>query len=159
MFVSPTLGLMTIEKVADEIVKFIELEPDRSYRLVIGTDSEGHSKEADFVSAIVIHCVGSGGRYFWRRSHSDKRLTLRDRIYQEAMSSINLCQEFLEVFKKKLNGNAPKNFEVELHVDIGENGETRSMIREIVGMVRAYGLNVRTKPESYAASSIADRHT
>jgi predicted RNase H-related nuclease YkuK (DUF458 family) len=159
MFVSPTLGLLDINRVAEEIIKFIEQEPDRFYRLVIGTDSEGRIKEADFVSAIVIHCVGSGGRYFWRRSHSEKRLTLRERMYQEAMNSIELCQEFLEVFKTKLKGKMPKKFEIELHIDIGENGETRSMIKEIVGMVRAYGLSVRTKPESYAASSVADRHT
>ena len=32
------------------------------------------------------------------------------------------------------------------------------MIQEITGMIRANNFEVKTKPESYAASSVADRH-
>lgn len=48
---------------------------------------------------------------------------------------------------------------MEIHVDVGENGPTRQMIAEIVGMVVAHGFTVRTKPDAYAASKVADRHT
>jgi len=47
---------------------------------------------------------------------------------------------------------------LEIHVDIGPNGETRSMINEIVGMIRANGFKVATKPSSWGASHVADRH-
>jgi hypothetical protein len=43
-------------------------------------------------------------------------------------------------------------------VDIGEKGRTKTMIQEVVAMVRASNFEVRVKPESYAASSIADRY-
>jgi predicted RNase H-related nuclease YkuK (DUF458 family) len=43
-------------------------------------------------------------------------------------------------------------------VDIGENGETKSMINEVMGMVRAHNFESRIKPDSYAASKVADRH-
>ena len=49
-------------------------------------------------------------------------------------------------------------FDFEIHVDIGENGETKSMMQEVLGMIRAYNFEARTKPESYAASKVADRH-
>jgi len=32
------------------------------------------------------------------------------------------------------------------------------MMQEVIGMVRAYNFEARTKPESYAASKVADRH-
>jgi predicted RNase H-related nuclease YkuK (DUF458 family) len=31
-------------------------------------------------------------------------------------------------------------------------------MQEVLGMVRAYNFEARVKPESYAASSVADRH-
>ena len=50
------------------------------------------------------------------------------------------------------------DFDFEIHADIGEKGETRTMIQEVVGMIRANNFEARTKPESYAASNVADRH-
>ena len=50
-------------------------EPARKYSITIGTDSEllaGH--KADFVTAIVVHRVGNGGRYFWRRIEDGKKV-------------------------------------------------------------------------------------
>jgi len=49
-------------------LEFIEEKPDYQYRLVVGTDSQpknGHG--VDFVTAIVVHRVGYGGIYFWKR--------------------------------------------------------------------------------------------
>ena len=43
-------------------------------------------------------------------------------------------------------------------MDVGMNGPTKDLIREISGFVRAYGFIVCIKPESYAASSVADRY-
>ena len=49
-------------------------------------------------------------------------------------------------------------FDLEIHVDVGTNGETRTMIQELVGIIRANHFEAKTKPESYAASKVADRH-
>ncbi|OGY56735.1 MAG: hypothetical protein A2Y84_01455 [Candidatus Colwellbacteria bacterium RBG_13_48_8] len=58
-----------------------------------------------------------------------------------------------------LRALGPIDFDLEIHVDVGEKGETKQMIQELVGMIRANNFEARTKPESYAASSVADRHT
>lgn len=123
--------------------------------MVIGSDSLlKYDKSADFVTAIVVHRVGNGGRYFWRHAELKPFYTLRDRIIKEVLLSLEMAEEILRELK---DAQAP-NFDFEIHADIGENGETKVMIQEVVGMIRAHNFEARTKPESYAASNVADRH-
>ena len=68
-----------------------------------------------------------------------------------------IAQEFLPSLNKKLNGN--HNYELEIHIDVGRVGETRDMIKEVVGMVTGNGFTAKTKPDSYGASKVADKHT
>jgi len=145
----------TPEEVALAIQSFMEIDPERKYSITIGTDSELYGKtSADFVTAIVVHRVGNGARYFWRRERIDNFYTIRDRILQEVMISLDTAK--LTISKMK-NLDTP-DFSFEIHVDVGENGETKKMIQELVGMIRANDFEAKTKPESYAASSVADRH-
>lgn len=147
---------LTIKEVVQELVNFMAENPSRKYKITIGTDSQYlEDKTADFVNAIVIHRIGNGGRYFWKRARLGKFYTLRDRIIEEALSSINVATKVLEALK---HFDTPP-FGFEIHVDVGENGETKTTINEVVGMVRANNFEVRTKPFSYAASNVADRHT
>jgi len=110
--------------------------------------------QADFVTAIVVHRVGNGGRYFWRRLEFGTFHTLRDRIIKEVMLSLEIAQEVLAELKRMKN----ISFDFEVHADVGENGETKAMIQEVVGMIRAYNFEPKTKPGSYAATNVADRH-
>lgn len=154
-FNSPTYGKLTLDQVRKRIVAYMGEDPQSEYRLVIGTDSQPkESSGADFVTAIVVHRIGWGGIYFWRRTVIDKPLVMRSRIYQEATLSLETAEELLEVYKK--NGIA--KYDVEIHVDIGAIGPTREMIAEVVGMVRGSGYAVKTKPDAYGASKVADRH-
>jgi len=143
------------EDVVAEIIRFMKADEQRRYKIVIGTDSEKYDGGmANFVTAVVVHRVGNGGRYFWRRVGLTKIHNLHDRIIQEVLLSIDVAREILMYLK---TFEAP-TFAFEIHADIGENGETKSMIQEVVGMIRAYNFEARTKPESYAASKVADRH-
>ena len=155
-FYSPTFGKIKFKNIKDKILKFIEDSPEEKYRLVIGTDSQPkNGKGTDFVTAIIIHRVGSGGIYFWRRSIDSSQMVLRNRIYKEAFMSLDTAQDFLSI-----SGNdGISKYDIEIHVDIGSYGKTKDMISEIVGMIRGSGFNVKTKPESYGASKVADRHT
>ena len=59
---------LAMRDVVAEIKSFMEDVPGRRYTVTLGTDSELlANKKADFVTAIVVHRVGNGGRYFWRR--------------------------------------------------------------------------------------------
>lgn len=152
-----SLGMqLSIPQVVAAILDFMREEPERRYKITLGTDSELLAdKQADFVTAIVVHRIGNGGRYFWRRFNLGKFHTLRDRIIQEVMISLEAAQILLQQLKSE---NIAAHWDFEIHVDVGENGPTKPMIQEVVGMVRAHNFEARTKPESYAASNVADRH-
>lgn len=160
IFLSPTKGEMSLEGVIVEIAGFIGEDSASFYRLVIGTDSQTKRSngkiEVDFISAIVIHRIGHGGRYFWRKVKHDKLLVLRDKIYTETLLSLELAGQFVPQIRKLIS---PSKYDLEIHIDVGPLGPTREMIREVVGMVNGSGYTAKTKPESYGASVIADRHT
>ena len=78
---------------------------------------------------------------------------MHDRIIQEVLLSIDTAKEILESLKKIKD---VPDFDFEIHVDVGEKGETKSMTQEVIGMVRAYNFEPRIKPESYAATNVAD---
>jgi hypothetical protein len=151
---------LNVQQVVTELIRFIKAEPKFSYKIVIGTDSQQLlNKRADFVTAVVIHRVSNGGRYFWRRFNppagGGKFHTLRDRIIQEVLLSLEVAREVLIELKKE---PAIINWDFEIHADIGENGETKTLIQEVVGIIRANNFEAKTKPDSYAATKVADRH-
>jgi predicted RNase H-related nuclease YkuK (DUF458 family) len=142
-------------EVIDEIKNFISAVPEANYKIIIGSDSQLYGEGvADFVTAIVVHRIGNGGRYFWRKFEKENTYSLRDRIIKEVMLSLNTSTEILKILEEKIE----VKFDFEVHVDVGENGKTSALISEVTGMIRAYNFNFKTKPESYAASSVADKH-
>jgi len=159
-FISPTKGKMTIQQMVDELVAFMREEPDYFYRLVVGTDSKTGKpdprEEVNFVTAVVIHRKGKGGRYFWQKNKIGKIGSLRDKIYTETLLSIQLAEKLVPDLTKKLNG---ERYKLEIHIDVGDVGPTREMIQEVVGMVTGNGFTAKTKPESYGAFVVADKHT
>ncbi len=147
-------------QVAREIVNFMLAEPSCDYKITLGTDSlRGLGTSADFVTAIVVHRVGRGARYFWRRIDLENFHTLRDRIMREVLISLEVAHNFIDKLENEVSGVVVKpRYDFEIHIDVGDNGATKVMIQELVGMIRANNFEARTKPFSYAASNVADRH-
>ena len=142
-------------QIVEEISRFIAQDPKYSYNIIVGTDSERHHEhEVDFVTAIVVHRVGNGGRYFWRHIAGNNIHTLRERMWHEVLISLDVSKELALL----LRNAGLQHCHFEIHVDVGENGETRTMIQELVGAIRANNFEAKTKPDSYAASKVADRH-
>ena len=157
-FRNPTKGRMELAKVAREIFDFINCEPRSKCRLVVGTDSNGSGK-TEFVTAIIVHRVGRGGRYFWKKTNGVHTYhTLRDRIYQEVNLSLETAQNILGKLRPLIKKDL-EPYDFQIHIDVGQNGPTKEMIKEVVGMVRGNGFEAKIKPESFAASNIADKHT
>ena len=156
MFYSPTHGDLNISQIHKQTLAFMEKDPDAKYRIVVGTDSApAKGGKTDFITALVIHRIGTGAIYFWKRKVEKRRMALRQKIYQEAVMSLEFAEKVLTVFAR----DGINRYDVEIHVDVGKFGDTREMISEVVGMIRGSGFLVKTKPESYAASTVADRHT
>lgn len=166
-FNSATHGKVGLEEITLIIKEFLEEEPESEYSLVIGTDSHekkvadavpNGTKTINLVTAVLVHRKGFGGKYFWVRKEMPNIHNLREKIYAETLSSLDFATIFVPLLKKTLNGKSP-NYNLEIHVDVGEHGDTREMIKEVVGMVTGNGFVAKTKPYAYAASYVADKHT
>ena len=160
LFISPSKGVVNARQMVGELVDFMGQDPDQFYRLVIGTDSKTGRNDRPmnvaFVTAVVIHRKGKGARYFWQKKSVSRITTLRDKIYTETLLSIRLAEKLVPELTKKLNG---QRYRLEIHIDVGDVGPTREMIKEVVGMVNGNGFEAKTKPEAYGAFCVADKHT
>lgn len=154
-YVSPTKGRMSLEELFDDIISFIEADQKSSYRLIIGTDSQPRRDAACFVTAIVIHRFGKGARYYYSKTWERLSKSIRQRVYYETSLSLEVASEI----SRMLSQNGHSELDVEVHLDVGENGPTKDLIKEVVGMVVGSGFSARIKPDSYGASTVADRHT
>ncbi len=155
MFHNPSIGEMTFDDVISTIVSEMEGGSKEQFELLIGTDSSTSNNTLDLVSAIVLHKIGRGGRYFWTRKRERRTPSLRHQIWREAWLSFELAQHVIQGLASK----SLLQFNLEIHVDIGENGPTKELIDEVVGMIIGNGLAVRIKPHAFAASAVADKHT
>ncbi|PZN12914.1 MAG: hypothetical protein DIU69_02115 [Bacillota bacterium] len=153
-FISPSRGPLTFDAMCAEILDYIREVPDAQYKLIIGTDSQVR-QDTQFITAVVVHRLGKGARYFYQARKQRKIASLRQKIFYEASLSLSLATRLAERLAAR-GGRLPN---VEIHLDVGTQGDTRDLIREVVGMVVGSGFHAKIKPESYAASSVADRHS
>lgn len=163
-FESATHGKLDYLEVLEEIKKFLEEKPNSEYSLVIGTDSHEevgsslNNRKIKLVTAIIVHRRGFGGKYFWTRQNIAGIHSLREKIYAETLISLDFARQFVPLLKEEISDNLFK-YNLEIHIDVGEHGDTREMIKEVVGMVTGNGFVAKTKPEAYGASYVADKHT
>ena len=155
-FYSPTRGKLSFAAVFEDITRYSNENPEDKYKLIIGTDSHSYTnRNVVFVTAIIVHRIGKGGRFYYRKHRTRYMESLRQRIYYETYLSLEVAAKVTE----KLAENGEEELNVEIHLDVGEKGETREIIKEVVGMVIGSGYDARIKPESYGATTIADRFT
>jgi predicted RNase H-related nuclease YkuK (DUF458 family) len=153
-FVSPTQGRLTFEQMFRQLVGYMKSDPDQHYHLIIGTDSL-LSDDTTFVTAVIVHRVGHGGRYFYRKFRNRKITSLRQRILFETSLSL----ETAHLLTTELGRNGYSKLPVEIHLDVGHNGETKRVVREVVGMVSGSGFAAVIKPDAYGATKVADKHS
>jgi len=164
-FYNPTKGTLNFKQVVREIFNYIKEKPGKFYNIVVGCDSCS-GDNVSFPVAIVILRVGAGGRFFLNKIKYDslkrKRFSnLHERILQEVLLSCEIALSLKEVLAKKVEDSAiDLNYQFRyIHADIGEKGKTKDMIKEVVGLIKSNGFEAKIKPESFAASIVADRFT
>ncbi|MFO7266218.1 MAG: ribonuclease H-like YkuK family protein [Limnochordales bacterium] len=153
-FISPTRGRLSFDDVFKDMMAFIEEAPEERYRVIVGTDSQ-YGEMTCFVTAVIVHREGKGARYYYAREWEHTERSLRQRIFYETSRSLAVASLIAE--KLAENGHADLN--VEIHLDVGEKGQTKDLIREVVGMVVGSGFDARIKPDSFGAMTVADKYT
>ena len=161
-FFNPTCGYLSKEGVIEEIVKYMTQDVEKFYDVIVGCDSSSDI-EPFFPIAVVVLRKRSGGKFFLQKVkyHKRKFYNLHQRILEEVYLSCDLAlllrgkiQE--EYLKRKSNLKYQFKY---IHADVGENGITRDMIKEVVGLIRGNGFEAKIKPDAYVASVVADRYT
>lgn len=121
----------------------------------VGTDSQTYAG-TKIISVIAIQEVGHGGFWFhtidWTKKY--RKAQLQEKIAEETKRSI-------ELGKKVLNFIQENNIvcDIKIHADIGrgKHSKTKEMISWVVPMIEAEGFEAEIKPNSWCASTIADR--
>lgn len=150
---SITYGEVSFKKMCQLIKNYIEKAKDYEYRITIGTDSQNH--DITKVVVVVAICrVGKGGIFFYDIKKVDKITNIRQKLFYETSLSIEMARKLSQYFDSD-----NKNYDISIHVDAGEIGPSSTVIPEIVGWVKGCGFNCNTKPDSYAASSIANKYS
>jgi len=136
-----------------EILEYVS--KTKGHKIIVGTDSVKLGYNFIFTSAI---CVLNGNiydrRYFYTREKikDDTYLDLPKRLLKETEDSIKLA---LNIQEKLCSAN------IEIHADVNTNSLHMSSKYKnmITGYITGCGFKVKTKPQSFVASSIADLHT
>jgi predicted RNase H-related nuclease YkuK (DUF458 family) len=101
---------------------------------------------------------GMERKYYYAKLKHNKYMPLRDRILQEANLSIETAcslREHCELIDKQAN--------IQIHLDVSSEeskNKTSRMSSSVINLVKAYNFeDVQIKPNSWAASYIADKHS
>jgi|UPI0004AED812 predicted RNase H-related nuclease YkuK (DUF458 family) len=161
-FFNSTQKNMDIETVAKMIRNFIAQNPNQRYRLAVGTDSQVRGNYTCFATGIHIHRIGQGAWCCVAKKVENRRYTnLREKISRETVITyeiLSILHDLLFDTLCEFTENY-KNFDckMEAHIDIGTRGETRKLIREMIGYFEGMGVDTKIKPDAFVASSYANR--
>lgn len=149
----------TMAEIAQEFLAFKASNGWDACELVVGTDSQSFGRMHRHVTAICAHYQGSGGTYWYvtqdirvETRGVNRNQVKRDRIFKEVELSLAVTQELQTV-----HGLNPK-----VHVDASPPGKgefTSQFSDTLVGYVTGCGFPCSIKPEAWAATNVANKHT
>lgn len=125
-------------------------------KVVIGTDSMLTNNKFIFVNAICLIGKESNhhGKFFFSRyaSKDEANKNLLVRLLKETTDSIELANKVKDKYPKA---------NIEIHMDVNPSSKFLSgkYSSTVIGYILGCGYNYKIKPDAYAASSVADRHT
>ena len=159
-FYNPTKGNLKIDGIIKELFNYISEKPEKFYDIIVGCDSSS-GENPYFPVVIVILRTGEGGRFFLRKvDYKDRKFyNWKTRVLEEVLLSCQIAvflREKIERKTEKMTTDFRYQFRY-IHADIGENGQTKDMIKEITGLIRGNGFEPKIKPEAFAATTVADK--
>ena len=141
----------------EAIIEKIKLHSQKGGTVFVGTDSCVSRKKCVFSTAICLHGAEGqkGGRYFIsrRKVKAKEYPTLLQRITSEVEKSIDIGMQIMY--------HCPR-VKIELHLDVSDStkGEGTSKFSDmLIGYAKGSGFECKVKPDAFAASTIADKHS
>ena len=162
MFKTAKGQIISVPDIAKTIFEYIMSDMDDSYEITVGTDSQNFDR-TKMVEVIAIHKKGKGGIYFYNIEFIHLITNLKQKINEETGRSLYVANDLLdslvEIFLENDMLLDDLDVSFQIHCDIGRAGKTSVLIKEIVSWVTSQGYVCLIKPDSYAASEIADRYS
>lgn len=160
VFHSQTYGKLDITEIPSKIQDFYNRTKhfDSTFRIIIGTDSQNFNY-TKMVSVIAVVCDGHGGIFFHRVTHQPIIKDVRSKLHIETNESLNIASNLISLLETPEYENLFLNCSFSIHIDAGhsEKGKTKELIPELVGWIKSCGYDCEVKPDSFVASSIADK--
>jgi predicted RNase H-related nuclease YkuK (DUF458 family) len=155
---SITYGDVDIKQIVNIIDELVSKNPMDEYQVVVGTDSQNFDK-TKIVVVIALIRKSKGGIFFYDVTRVNRINNVKQKLMTETSISLDYATKLMEAFECHYDetGFDYAKLHFSIHVDAGFNGPTKEVIPEIVGWIKACGWDVHVKPESYVASSIADK--
>ncbi|MEQ2525341.1 ribonuclease H-like YkuK family protein [Bacillaceae bacterium CLA-AA-H227] len=159
---------MSFEDVFNRILKFMNRNQRGNYRLMIGTDSQVHHDYTLFITGIVIQSEGKGVWACIRKVSVPRKMgPLHERISRETSLTEEIVALFTEEKKNRMidiilpHIYHGATFTMEGHIDIGsgKKNKTKIYVEEMMARIESMGLEPKIKPNSFVASSYANRFT
>ena len=162
MFKTAQGQVMSVPDIARKIFEFIMSDKTNSYEITVGTDSQNYDR-TKMVEVIAVHRKGRGGTYFYNIEFVHRITNLKQKINEETSRSLIVANDLLDYLEEMFlaNDTVMEDLDVsfQIHCDIGRAGKTSVLIKEIVSWVTSQGYVCMIKPDSYAASDIADKYS
>lgn len=139
----------------DEIRQAIQDSPADS-SVYIGADSKVFSSHGEpmvaFVTVIILHYGSSKGAKIFKSHRTDRYYgQIRMRLMTEVTDAIAAATEIADSIEDR-------GFEIHLDINRDERYKSSEIIKEATGYVLGtLGFEPKLKPDSFAASSVADR--
>jgi predicted RNase H-related nuclease YkuK (DUF458 family) len=143
----------------DEVKRFIDAQPEGT-KVYIGADSQRYRVKgqwfADYTLAVVVHIAGKHGCKVFGEVQTE-----RDYDQRKDRPAIRLMNEVYkvgELFSKLRDVLADREIEVHLDINPDKAHGSSCVVEQAIGYIRGT-CNVvpLVKPESWAASHVADR--
>ena len=162
MFKTAQGQVMSVPDIAKKIFEFIMSDKTNSYEITVGTDSQNFDR-TKMVEVIAVHRKGRGGTYFYNIEFVRRITNLKQKINEETSRSLIVANDLLDRLEEMFleNDMLMEDLDVsfQIHCDIGRAGKTSVLIKEIVSWVTSQGYVCLIKPDSFAASDIADKYS
>lgn len=137
-----------------EVFEWVKDNLKSTTTLSVGTDSHKIKTKVKFVTVVCLHNQGAGGNYRYTESFESKEACPSNklRIFSEVEKSIRVAEKVYEV-----TGTIPV-----IHADVSP-GHLHEFTSKFSDQVRKYvnaaGFECILKPMSFAANSVADKHS
>lgn len=162
-FTRPSGKKVSGEELVKICTEYIAKDPMAEYEITVGTDSQDHKDVSKVVEVITVRNIGKGGIFFYSVEYVPKFCTLKQKIENETMRSLNNANGLLDEMQLQLIDKDididKMDIKFQIHCDIGHFGKTSELIKEITNWVHAYGYECLIKPDSYTANAIADKYS